>query len=279
MTVDVPKAAGIDEPFYPQSLERGRRSSRAVMLAIAEMYVQGVSTRDVAKVMAEFGLKSLSSTQVSRAAALLDEELAAWRRRPRRDERAICAIGGCGQSVGHHPARRSTADSSHHALPRNLIVHWRGNMAVLALGVLSVLGALGYLLFWPVPIQPVAWRAPRSKGDVGSHARNARLTDLRLIDFGGSRGPESIAVDAEGRPAGALAEIAATMEARKIKEVAFILTSPTTPDEHECEILDIVKKATVFDAPPSPKRSFPDHAVVYDSGSDISCSPNRITVC
>ena len=52
------------------------------MLAIAEMYVQGVSTRDVAKVMAEFGLKSLSSTQVSRAAALLNEELAAWRRRP-----------------------------------------------------------------------------------------------------------------------------------------------------------------------------------------------------
>src|SRR5512132_3036104 len=82
VTVDVPKAAGIDEPFYPQSLERGRRSSRAVMLAIAEMYVQGVSTRDAAKVMAEFGLKSLSSTQVSRAAALLDEELAAWRRRP-----------------------------------------------------------------------------------------------------------------------------------------------------------------------------------------------------
>src|SRR5512132_3610004 len=32
--------------------------------------------------MAEFGLKTLSSTQVSRAAALLDEELAAWRRRP-----------------------------------------------------------------------------------------------------------------------------------------------------------------------------------------------------
>ena len=82
VTVDVPKAAGADEPFYPQSLERGRRSSRAVMLAIAEMYVQGVSTRDAAKVMAEFGLKSLSSTQVSRAAALLDEELAAWRRRP-----------------------------------------------------------------------------------------------------------------------------------------------------------------------------------------------------
>ena len=82
VSVDVPKAAGTAEPFYPQSLERGRRSSRAVMLAIAEMYVQGVSTRDAATVMAEFGLESLSSTQVSRAAALLDEELAAWRGRP-----------------------------------------------------------------------------------------------------------------------------------------------------------------------------------------------------
>jgi len=80
--VQVPKSAGIDEPFYPQSLERGRRSSRAVMLAIAEMYVQGVSTRDAAKVMAEFGLESLSSSQVSRAAKLLDEELEAWRERP-----------------------------------------------------------------------------------------------------------------------------------------------------------------------------------------------------
>jgi transposase-like protein len=81
VTVAVPKSRGCDEPFFPQSLERGRRSSRAIMLAIAEMYVQGVSTRDAAKVMKEFGLESLSSTQVSRAAALLDEELEAWRTR------------------------------------------------------------------------------------------------------------------------------------------------------------------------------------------------------
>jgi len=82
VTVQVPKTRDTAEPFFPQSLERGRRSCRAVMLAIAEMYVKGVSTRDAAKVMAEFGLKSLSSTQVSRAAALLDEELRAWRSRP-----------------------------------------------------------------------------------------------------------------------------------------------------------------------------------------------------
>ena len=34
-------------PFYPQSLERGVRSGRAMTLAVAEMYVQGVSSRKV----------------------------------------------------------------------------------------------------------------------------------------------------------------------------------------------------------------------------------------
>jgi transposase-like protein len=94
LTLQVPKSRGGETPFYPQSLERGRRSTRAVMLAIAQMYIQGVSTRDVEKVMAEFGLESLSSSpplvdrkrstagqRVSRAAAMLDEELEAWRTR------------------------------------------------------------------------------------------------------------------------------------------------------------------------------------------------------
>ena len=81
LKLDVPKTSGNDEPFYPQSLERGRRSCRAVMLAAAEMYVKGVSTRDVEKVLAEFGIEGMSSMQVSRAAALLDPELQAWRKR------------------------------------------------------------------------------------------------------------------------------------------------------------------------------------------------------
>ena len=38
-----------DSEFYPSALERGERSERAFKLAIAEMYVQGVSTRKVAK--------------------------------------------------------------------------------------------------------------------------------------------------------------------------------------------------------------------------------------
>ena len=93
LSLEVPKTSGTEDPFYPQALERGRRSCRAFMLAVAEMDVCGVSTRDAERVLAEFGLNSLSSTLVSRAAKLLivrgcgdlaphsDDELEAWRGR------------------------------------------------------------------------------------------------------------------------------------------------------------------------------------------------------
>lgn len=71
-----------DVPFYPSALERGERSERALKLAIAEMYVQGVSTRKVAAVLKELCGSEVTSTQVSRASKLLDEELAQWRERP-----------------------------------------------------------------------------------------------------------------------------------------------------------------------------------------------------
>ena len=70
-----------DSEFYPQSLERGLRSERALLLAIAEMYVQGVSTRRVKKIVEELCGTDISSTQVSRAAAELDTLLEAWRSR------------------------------------------------------------------------------------------------------------------------------------------------------------------------------------------------------
>ena len=68
--------------FYPAALEKGLRSERALTLALAEMYVQGVSTRRVAAITAKLIGTEVSSTQVSRAARQLDEVLEAWRTRP-----------------------------------------------------------------------------------------------------------------------------------------------------------------------------------------------------
>jgi transposase-like protein len=81
--VRVPQVRGVEgEGFYPGSLEKGVRSERALKLAIAEMYVQGVSTRKVARITQELCGLDVTSTQVSRASAALDTELAAWRSRP-----------------------------------------------------------------------------------------------------------------------------------------------------------------------------------------------------
>jgi putative transposase len=68
--------------FYPEALEKGLRSERALLLAMAEMYVQGVSTRKVKAVTEKLCGVSLSSTQVSHATALLDTDLEKWRKRP-----------------------------------------------------------------------------------------------------------------------------------------------------------------------------------------------------
>lgn len=68
--------------FYPASLERGLRSERALKLALAEMYISGVFTRKVARVTEQLCGFEVSSTEVSRCAAALDQELGAWRERP-----------------------------------------------------------------------------------------------------------------------------------------------------------------------------------------------------
>jgi transposase-like protein len=68
--------------FYPQALERGTRSERAVKLALAEMYVQGVSTRKVKAITEQLCGFEVSSSQVSRATAELDAHFKQWRQRP-----------------------------------------------------------------------------------------------------------------------------------------------------------------------------------------------------
>jgi transposase-like protein len=80
LTVEVPQTRGVE--FYPSALEKGVRSERALKLAVAEMYVQGVSTRKVAAITEKLCGLEVTSGQVSRAAQALDGELEKWRNRP-----------------------------------------------------------------------------------------------------------------------------------------------------------------------------------------------------
>jgi putative transposase len=80
ITLDVPQVR--EGGFYPGALEKGQRSERALTLTLAEMYVQGVSTRKVTAIVEQLCGSSISSSVVSRAAKLLDETLEDWRNGP-----------------------------------------------------------------------------------------------------------------------------------------------------------------------------------------------------
>lgn len=82
ITFSVPQTR--EAGFYPSALEKGSRTEQALNLALAEMYVQGVSTRKVIEILQRLvGPEvSISSSQVSRATERLDAGLSAWRERP-----------------------------------------------------------------------------------------------------------------------------------------------------------------------------------------------------
>jgi len=81
LALQIPQVRG-GTAFYPSALEKGLRSERALTLAMAEMYINGVSTRKVNDVLKELCGLEVTSTQVSRASGLLDEQLEKWRNRP-----------------------------------------------------------------------------------------------------------------------------------------------------------------------------------------------------
>lgn len=66
-------------------------------------------------------------------------------------------------------------------------------------GVLGLIAAaLGYLAFWPTPIDPLAWDPPENPGYTGAYAANDRLTAAEIIPLDGARGPEDLAVGPDG---------------------------------------------------------------------------------
>jgi len=90
--VQIPQVRDSSQPFYPSALEQGQRSEIAIKTAVAEMYIQGVSTRKVTDVMEKLCGFEVTSTEVSRATQRLDEMLEAWRTRPLNEEIAFVLL-------------------------------------------------------------------------------------------------------------------------------------------------------------------------------------------
>jgi len=78
----IPQVRDSDTTFRTSLLEQGSRSERALKSAIATMYVEGVSTRRVTKIMEKLCGFKVSSGQVSNLTRELDVEFAKWRSRP-----------------------------------------------------------------------------------------------------------------------------------------------------------------------------------------------------
>nr|HPL77599.1 SMP-30/gluconolactonase/LRE family protein [Burkholderiaceae bacterium] len=73
-------------------------------------------------------------------------------------------------------------------------------MKIVALGLgMLLLALMAYLALWPVPIQPVSWKAPAASGYVGPHAANQKLAGLKMIDLGGEEGPEHVVLARDGK--------------------------------------------------------------------------------
>ena len=67
--------------YFPSWLEARKRGEQALVSVIAEAYVQGVSTRKVEALVQSLGIAGISKSEVSRMAASLDAQVAAFRSR------------------------------------------------------------------------------------------------------------------------------------------------------------------------------------------------------
>jgi transposase-like protein len=138
--LSIPQTRDSQEPFYPTVLERGTRCERALKLAIAEMYVKGVSTRKVKEIVEKLCGLEITSSQVSRIASELDEELEKWRNRPLQERKirflfldatyVKCRIGGIVRDVALLTAIGVRDDGKRMVLGTSVSlneaeVHWR----------------------------------------------------------------------------------------------------------------------------------------------------------
>jgi sugar lactone lactonase YvrE len=58
---------------------------------------------------------------------------------------------------------------------------------------------IAYLSLWPVPVEPVGWKAPTQPAYAGAHATNAGLANLQIIPLGTEEGPEHVVLAGDGK--------------------------------------------------------------------------------
>ena len=87
--------------FRTELFERYQRSEKALVLALLEMYVQGVSTRKVKKITEELCGVEVSKSQVSALAKGLDEQVEAWRTGPIREAYPYLIVDALFEKVRH----------------------------------------------------------------------------------------------------------------------------------------------------------------------------------
>ena len=94
--------------FQSTLFERYQRNEKALVLAMMEMVVQGVSTRKVKKITDKLCGRRFSRETVSRLAKRLDEQIAAWAERELRKDYPFLIVDAMQVKVRRQAAVRST---------------------------------------------------------------------------------------------------------------------------------------------------------------------------
>jgi len=107
LTLEVPRCK--DGSFSTKLFQRYQRSEKALVLALMEMVVQGVSTRRVKKITTELCGREFAKSTVSRLTKQLDEQVKAWDERSLDQEYPFLVLDAMHVKVRRQGGVRSTA--------------------------------------------------------------------------------------------------------------------------------------------------------------------------
>jgi putative transposase len=112
--------------FRTEVFERYQRSEKALVAALAEMYVQGVWTRKVKEITEELCGHEFSASAISRVTGKLDEELERFARRPLEEEYPYLVLDARYERI------RIDGVITSQAVQVAIGINWEGRRCVLA---------------------------------------------------------------------------------------------------------------------------------------------------